>query len=283
MTANEATLDIQTVEDPGDPRLADYRRLKEHVLREDSGKFIAESEPVVRKLLASPLTVASLLMTEPHLVHLRAVLPPGVAVYLAAQSVLDAVAGFHVHRGCLAVGLRPAAPTLPEPARTVLVLEDLVDVDNVGSIARNAAAFDADALVLSPGSADAYYRKAIRVSMGSVFFLPIVRARRWPEDLLELRERRGLALVGAVLDETATPIDRFTWPSDVALLLGSEGPGLASATKRLCDHLVTIPMAKERADSLNVATAAALLLFHRSLVPPRQRRSRALFDEDPET
>ena len=257
--------DLQPVTDPGDPRLADYRQLKEHVLREDSGRFIAESEPVVRKLIDSGLGIASILLTELHLRRLEPVLPPGVPVFVAEGPVLDEVAGFHVHRGCLAVGLRPRSPALPERARTVVVLEDLVDVDNLGGIARNAAAFDADGLVLSPRAADPYYRKAIRVSMGTVFFLPIVRAGRWPEDLVELRSRHGLTLVGAVLDPGATPVADFVWPERTALLLGSEGPGLSDASKRACDRLVTIPMASEKADSLNVATAAALLLFHRSL------------------
>jgi tRNA G18 (ribose-2'-O)-methylase SpoU len=142
-----------------------------------------------------------------------------------------------------------------------VVLEDLVDVDNLGAMARNAAAFGADALVLSPRAADPFYRKAIRVSMGSVFVLPIVRATRWPDQLVELRDQ-GLALVAAVLDPDATPVAAFRWPERVALLLGSEGPGLQPATTALCDHRVTIPMAQ--ADSLNVATAGALLLFARA-------------------
>jgi tRNA G18 (ribose-2'-O)-methylase SpoU len=258
------TLDLQPIDDAQDPRLGDYRRLKEQALRQDSGKFIAESEPVVRKLIASGLGVDSVLLTPHHLRRLEEVLPPGVPVYVAAQPVLDQVAGFHVHRGCLAVGRRPLAPRLPADARTVLVLEDLVDVDNLGGIARNAAAFGADGMMLSPRAADPYYRKAIRVSMGTVFSLSIVRAAAWPDELRALRDHHGLALVAAVLDDDAVPLSTFTWPERVALVLGAEGPGLAEATKRLCDHRVTIPMARERADSLNVATAAALFLFHRS-------------------
>jgi tRNA G18 (ribose-2'-O)-methylase SpoU len=253
---------IHFVVDPQDPRLDDYRGLKEHRLRADSGKFIAESEPVVRRLFASPLAVESVLLTAPHLARLEPVLPAGVPVYVAPQEVLDGVAGFHVHRGCLAVGRRPAPAALPADARTVVVLEDLVDVDNLGAVARNAAAFGADALLLSPRAADPYYRKAIRVSMGSVFALPIVRAAAWPDDLQRLRAS-GLALVAAVLDADATPVAAFTWPARVALLLGAEGPGLAAPTAAMCDHRITIPMAAG-ADSLNVATAGALMLFARA-------------------
>ena len=158
---------------------------------------------------------------------------------------------------------------MPAACRTVVVLEDLVDVDNLGAMARNAAAFGADALVLSPRAADPYYRKAIRVSMGCVFNLPVIRAQRWPDDLLRLRDQHGLALVAAVVDAAATPLGRFRWPERVALLLGSEGPGLTPAAAALCDHRVTIPMAPDRADSLNVATAGALFLYDRASAEER--------------
>jgi tRNA G18 (ribose-2'-O)-methylase SpoU len=139
-----------------------------------------------------------------------------------------------------------------------VALEDLVDVDNLGAIARNTAALGGDALLLSPRCADPFYRKAIRVSMGSVFSLPIVRASAWPDDLLALRTR-GFSLLAAVLDDDATPIERFSPPARFALVLGAEGPGLSAPTKALCDHRVTIRMSPG-ADSLNVATACAVLL-----------------------
>ncbi len=250
------------VTDIKDARLDDYRNLKDNRLAEDGGKFIAESEGVVRQLIASALAVHSVLVTTPRLDALSGVLPPALPVYVAAQSVMDQVAGFHVHRGCLAVGARPANARIPDDARTVLVLEDLVDVDNLGALVRNAAAFGADAILVSPRCADPFYRKAIRVSMGSVFHLPIVRSQDWPADLLELRRRRGLTLVGAVLGHGAVPLSSYRRPAGLALLLGAEGPGLAPGTRKLCDALVTIPMAAQRANSLNVATAGAVFLYH---------------------
>jgi tRNA G18 (ribose-2'-O)-methylase SpoU len=254
--------EIHQVVDPADPRLAPYRDLKDR--RPPADTFIAESEPVVRRLLESRLVVQSILLTEHHLARLEPVLPSGTPVLVASQELLDAVAGFHVHRGCLALGQRPRQDTLPEGARTVVVLEDLVDVDNVGAAVRNAAAFDADAVVLSPRAADPYYRKAIRVSMGSVFFLPIVRCRDWPGDLQRLCERHALSPVGAVVDPRAVPLASFPWPERVALLLGAEGPGLSEAARALCRHLVTIPMARAKADSLNVATATGIFLHARA-------------------
>jgi tRNA G18 (ribose-2'-O)-methylase SpoU len=134
----------------------------------------------------------------------------------------------------------------------------------VGAVIRTAAAFDADAAVLSPRSADPFYRKAIRVSMGSVFFLPIQRCTRWPGDLTRLREGQGLQIVGAVIDDAAVPLASFVWPERAALLVGAEGPGLSAAARAACDHLVTIPMARAKADSLNVATATGIFLHARA-------------------
>ena len=253
------------VTDADDPRLADYRALKERHLNAEGGRFVAESERVVRRLLASALPVHSVLATPPRLRALDDALAPSrradVPIYVAAQPVLDAIAGFHVHRGCLAIGERPGARALPAGARGVVVLEDLVDVDNLGVIARNAAAFGADALVLSPRCADPFYRKAIRVSLGAVFDLPIVRLARWPDDLDVLREL-GFSLVAAVLSATATPLPRFQTPARWALLLGAEGPGLSPGAVLRSHHSVTIPMSTSTgADSLNVATAAAVMMY----------------------
>ena len=258
------------VSDANDPRLADYRALKERHLNAEGGRFVAESERVVLRLLASELPVHSVLVTAARASAVEAALAAADAtgrtraampLYVASQPVLDAIAGFHVHRGCLAIGERPAARTVPADARGLVVLEDLVDVDNLGAIARNAAAFGADALVLSPRCADPFYRKAIRVSLGAVFDLPVVRLPTWPDDL-DVLLQLGFSLVAAVLAPDATPLPRFTPPPRWALLLGAEGPGLSPGAILRCDHKVTIPMSTSTgADSLNVATAAAVMLY----------------------
>jgi len=254
----EATLD--------DARLADYRDLQDRRLGEESGRFVAESELVVRKLLPSGLRVLSMLLTAPRLAALEPALTEvkgDFPIYVVAQATMDEVAGFHVHRGCLAIAERPWRTQIPAGSRIVVVLVDLVDVDNLGAMARNAAAFGADAMLLSPRCADPFYRKAVRTSAGAVLSLPIVRATAWPDDLLALRERQGFNLVGAVVGDHALPLADFTPPDRLALLFGSEGPGLDPATQRLCDALVTVPMAMSPGvDSLNVATAGAVFLYH---------------------
>ena len=247
------------IHEPDDPRLGDYRHLKERHLNAEGGRFVAESERVVRRLLASGLRVHSVLVTPPRLATLADALEGPFPVFLAAQPVLDAIAGFHVHRGCLAIGERPPPAPLPRGARALVVAEDLTDVDNLGALARHAAAFGADALMLSPRCADPFYRKAIRVSLGAVFSLPVVRAQGWPADLEALRAD-GVEIVAAVIDGGATPLARFAPPPRFALLLGAEGPGLSAAARAACDHLVTIPMGAG-VDSLNVATAGAIFLY----------------------
>jgi tRNA G18 (ribose-2'-O)-methylase SpoU len=256
---------VVAVGDADDPRLADYRHLKDRDLSaEGGGRFIAESERVVQRLLESRLDVHSVLVTQPRLDTLGPALRAtgrDCPVYLADQPLLNRIAGFPVHRGCLAVGQRPTTAAIPPQARTLLVLEDLVDADNLGASVRNAAAFGVDALVLSPRSADPFYRKAIRVAIGSTFTLPIVRLARWPDDLITLRQRFGFHLLGAVVDDRASPLATVRRAQRVALLLGSEGPGLSAEARDACDTLVTIPMAAG-ADSLNVATAGAVALYH---------------------
>ncbi len=261
----ESTLD--------DARIADYRDLQDRRLGEDSGRFVAESELIVRKLLATNLRMCSVLLTAPRLETLEPALAAArgdFPVFVVAQTVMDQIAGFHVHRGCLAIAERPRRTDLPANARTVVALVDLVDVDNLGAMARNAAALGADAMLLSPRCADPFYRKAVRTSAGAVLSLPIVRATRWPEDLLALRETHGLTLVGAVVNEQAVPLASFLPPARLAILFGAEGPGLAPEIQRVCDILVTIPMAQRPAvDSLNVATAGAVFLYHVSQLAKR--------------
>ena len=275
---------VHTIEikDPADDRLDAYRRLKDNRHDGRGGTFVGESELVVQKMLRAKIRIESILATPQKHLNLEKSLGPGALtkagdfpIYLASNEVLSEVAGFPIHRGCLAIGRRPSVTDMPKEARRIVVLEDLVDVDNVGAAIRNAAAFDIDAIVLSPRCADPFYRKAIRVSMGSVFFVPIIRAIRWPSYLRELGESQGLPILGAALDEGSIPVTklsetlmgkaegtRFHPENGFVLVLGAEAPGLTANTKAACDHLITVPMATGKADSLNVATAGAVMLYH---------------------
>jgi tRNA G18 (ribose-2'-O)-methylase SpoU len=264
---------IERVEDAADPRLIDYRDLRDSAVRLRHGLFIAESREIVRQLLAGTRFPArSALMTPPALVALRPALAaadPGPRVFVAHHDVIRAVSGFHFHRGCLAVGERGAEPTPaalldPRGPRLVLVLDDLTNPDNVGGAFRNAMAFAVDAVLLSAGSADPLYRKSIRTSMGGALRVPFARLPDWAAGLARIRVA-GYAIVALSPDAAALDLARLggasPLPDRVALLVGSEGGGLGPDSRAAADVDVRIPMAPG-VDSLNVATAIGIALHH---------------------
>ena len=257
------------VDDAGDPRLADYVGLTDAALRRrvehGRGVFIAEGELVIRELLASSYEVRSVLVTPARLARLEDVVTLiDAPVFVAPPAVLEAVAGFALHRGAVAAASRPAA-VAPEAllagARTVAVLEGLNDHENIGTLFRNAAALGVDAVLLSPTTADPLYRRSVRVSMGCVLRIPFATLAPWPDALATITAA-GFELVALTPGADAEPVtvlDDLTGP--VALLLGAEGPGLTAGALRAARRRIRIPM-RAGVDSLNVATAAALA-FHR--------------------
>jgi tRNA G18 (ribose-2'-O)-methylase SpoU len=264
---------VVPVDDPADPRIADYVGLKDADLRRRDGAaasdtaggtLIAEGVGVIRRLLASPYPVRSLLLTGPRLAALEPDLA-GVAapVYLAEREVIRATVGFDLHRGAVAAAARlplPSPSDVLAQATTVAVLEGLNDHENLGAIARSAAGLGVDALLLDPTCADPLYRRAVRVSMGEILHLPFTRVAPWPSALAELRDA-GFRLLALTPDAAATPIDAVDPPGRLALLLGTEGPGLSEAAIAAADERVCIPL-RAGVDSLNVGHAAAIA-FHR--------------------
>lgn len=259
---------IIPIDDPDDPRIAAYRDVKERDLVGREGRFIAEGAVVLRTLLtASRHETLSLLIADKRIAGLAPMLealPAAVPVYSARQEVLDAIAGFPLHRGIL--GLGRAAP-MPEPdallaglgpRATVLVLCGIGNHDNVGGIFRNAAAFGVDAVLLDSGCCDPHYRKAIRVSVGAALRVPFVRIPAGT-DPVALLERHGFAAI-SLSPAGAVTLAGLRRPERAALLLGAEGPGLpASVLART--RTVRIPMAPDF-DSLNVATTSGIVLHH---------------------
>jgi tRNA G18 (ribose-2'-O)-methylase SpoU len=260
---------VETVEDPEDPRLADYREIRDAERRRRDGTFIAEGRQVVRRLLsAGRYRVRSALVTPPALHALgEALAAAQVPTYLVRQDVVEAVVGIEFHHGCLAAGERGAEPTAEALLAETLcprlvVLEGLGDSSNVGALFRNALAFGVGAVFLAPGTADPLYRKAIRVSSGATVALPFARLADWPRDLGRLRDA-GFTLLALTPRAEAVDIgelgDRRPLPTRLALLLGTEGRGLSADALAAADLQVRIPMAPEM-DSLNVAAAGAVAL-----------------------
>jgi tRNA G18 (ribose-2'-O)-methylase SpoU len=251
------------IDDAGDPRIADYVNLRDPSARrriEGDEFLIAEGVTVVRRLLRSSLHVRSVLVTPKRLLALGdAVADLDAPVYVADPEVLAATVGFDLHRGAVAAADRP--PSLPLEAlptlRTIAVLEGLNDHENLGAIARSARALGVDAMLLDPTSADPYYRRAVRVSMGEILALPIARASTWPAALSGLRER-GVTVAAMTPAPGSVDIDEWQRPdAPLAILLGAEGPGLSAAALDAADVRLRIPIAAD-VDSLNVGHAAAV-------------------------
>lgn len=270
------------VEDPDDPLVADYvgltdaelrRRVEAPGGRAPEGIFVAEGVLAIRRLLRSGYRTRSVLLAPSRLAALEDELEAHdeLDVLVASREVLEAVTGYDVHRGALAVGERRPLPSLAatvSAARSLLVLEAVADTENLGALFRNAAAFGIDAAVLDPRSSDPLYRRAVRVSLGHVLDIPFTRVASWPEDLGRLRAL-GFRLValdprGEVRVERLR--ERLGAGERLALLVGSEGRGLSPEARLACETSVRVPM-PGGIDSLNVATAfavAAYELFARS-------------------
>ena len=260
---------LTEVTDPDDPRLADYRDLRDVQLRThleaEHGLFLAEGEKVVRRAVEAGFSPRSFLMAPRWLDGLADVLATSDApCYVVDEALAEQVTGFHVHRGALASLERRPQPALDEVldgARQVLVLEDVVDHTNVGAVFRCGAAFGFDAVLLAPRCADPLYRRSIKVSMGTVFQVPWTRLQSWPGDLRQLQDNGYVAAAMALTDDSIT-LDELADRKDdkLALIFGTEGHGLKPNVLRQADLTVRIPMAGG-VDSLNVASSAAVAFY----------------------
>lgn len=268
-----APITVVDVDDPADPRLDDFRDLNSIDRRPDlptgKGLVIAEGVLVVERMVASRFTPRALLGTDRRLNELGEVLcGVDAPFYRASAEVMAEVVGFHLNRGVLASASRPAdleVTQVLDGARTVAVLEGVNDHENLGSIFRNAAGLDVDAIVFGAGCADPLYRRAVRVSMGHALLVPFARATSWPEDLMTMRDKgfRLLAMTPDPAAETlASAVPRLRGEK-LAILVGAEGPGLTERAMWASDVRVRIPMSRGT-DSLNVATAAALAFYERA-------------------
>lgn len=261
-------MNVIYVDDPEDSRLSDFRAVSDPELARTRQLFIAEGRLVVERLLKSrTFETRAVLVTPSAMKALEEALAvhPALPVYIVPKHVMDGVAGFDFHRGCLAAGARPPRRewrACTARARRAVVLERVGDADNVGAIFRSAAAFGGDAVLLGPSCADPLYRKAVRTSIGAVLTIPFADAEPWPSTLNDLAAA-GWALVALTPAHDAMPLHDFssaTRPLRVAFLLGHEGDGLTDAALAACEYRVRIPI-RRSVDSLNVATAAAIALY----------------------
>ena len=259
------------------PELDVYARLSENQLvnrhEPEKGLFIAESPRVIERALDAGYEPVSCLVEKRQIegeakeVVERCGRIKGVPVYTAEFDVLTQITGFKLTRGMLCAMRRPSLPTVRQvcgKARRIAVLENVVNPTNVGAIFRSAAALGIDAVLLTPDSSNPLYRRAIRVSMGTVFQLPwtFFEKGSWPEEGVRLLRELGFRTAALALKKDSVGLDdpRLLAEEKLALILGTEGDGLASATIADCDYTVMIPMARG-VDSLNVAAASAVAFW----------------------
>ena len=258
------------------PELDVYARLTEAQLRArmeaERGVFIAESPKVIELALNAGCIPLSLLMERRHLQGQGASLMarcPDIPVYTADRDVLASLTGYALTRGILCAMQRPSprtAESLLADARRVAVLEGIVDSTNMGAIFRSAAALGMDAVLLTPTCCDPLCRRAVRVSMGTIFQVPWARIgdcpEDWPQAGMELLHKNSFATAAMALDDRAISIDdvRLRQEEKLAVLLGTEGDGLSHQTIAHCDYTVMIPM-EHGVDSLNVAAASAVAFW----------------------
>jgi tRNA G18 (ribose-2'-O)-methylase SpoU len=251
-----------------DPRVQEYRAVSEPELVRESGLFVAEGRLVVRRAIEDGrYHVRSLLLSEAARRDLEPVfgcLAEDVPIYICAAGDFLTIAGFDIHRGCLALVRRPAvlsAENVVGTAKVVVVLEAVANADNVGGVFRNAAAFGADAVLLSPSCCDPLYRKAIRTSMAATLQVPFARIEDWPHGLAALGAR-GFTVVGLTPRAPAQTLDSFaasSRPARIALLVGNEGTGLSREAEAAAHHLVRVPIRPD-VDSLNLVVATGIVL-----------------------
>jgi tRNA G18 (ribose-2'-O)-methylase SpoU len=261
---------IEYVHSLDDVRVADYRNVPDAVLLRERGVFVAEGRLVVRTLLDQRRhPVRSVLLTPAARDAMADALDPrpDVPVFVAPLDLVSAIVGFHVHRGCLAIGERTSGATAAGGLHAavdtslIVVAEQVGNADNMGAVFRNARAFGAGCVLLSPECCDPLYRKAIRVSLGASLRLPFAEIVDWPDGLQSIKDA-GYAVVALTPEPSAAELTTFAArrPARIALLMGHEGLGLSLRALTYADARVRVAM-RPGMDSINVATAAAIAMY----------------------
>lgn len=262
-----------------DPRLVHYQHLKATNETRNLPKFVVEGEKLVDRLIQSRYPMESALLSSHHADRIGPRIPEEVPAFIVEHSKISELVGYNFHQGALAVGLR--LPQIdPETflngsgrSRTFVVCPVVHNPENLGTIIRTADVFGVDAVLVGPTCPDPLSRRVLRVSMGTALDLPVVVLGNLADRLEAWRTRVGLRLLATVTDLDAEPIHRVDRPDLLAIVMGSEAHGLSPDWVARCDHRITIPM-RPGAESLNVAVAAGIVLYHLSVTGSRESEPR---------
>ena len=262
------------------PQLDIYARLSEsqllHYFEPKTGLFIAESPKVIERALDAGYAPVSILVERKHINgEAKGIISrcPDIPIYTADFDVLTRLTGFELTRGMLCAMYRKELPDIEKicaGARRIAILENVVNPTNVGAIFRSAAALGIDAVLLTPACSDPLYRRSSRVSMGTVFQIPWTyigkKSTEWPQPCMQKLQKMGFKTAAMALNDDSIAIDdpRLMGEEKLAIVLGTEGDGLAASTISDCDYTVRIPMSHS-VDSLNVAAASAVAFWQLGL------------------
>ena len=250
------------IESLDDPRLDIFRSLKKTNQNRNQDVFIAEGVTVVERLFESDFEVQSVVVTDQKMEAFRQKIPSDVAVYSLTRELASELVGYKFHMGVLAAASRrrsvSIATALPASGPSLVFIADkVIDQQNVGLLIRIASAFGADALILTEGSADPFSRRAIRVSTGNGFFLPIVDSVLADNECLSELKHSGYSLCATVLSEDAEELNTFAFPERTVIAFGNETHGISQSLLAQCDRRLTVSMLNGT-DSVNIAIAAGI-------------------------
>ena len=260
---------LESIDSLDDPRLEFFTNLTDVSLRRlsepSTGLYLAESPKVIERALAAGHRPIAVITLEKWIAKLEPLLRDhDIPVFVGEESELEKLTGFLLHRGAIGAMERPALPSVSEiltNARRIVILENIIDHTNVGAIFRSVAGLGADAVLITPECADPFYRRSVRVSMGTVLQVPWTRITSWPGGLQELKDE-GFVVASLALADDAVTLSELTAENHekLAVVFGTEGHGHTVATIAASDRVVRIPMS-HGVDSLNVAAAAAVTLY----------------------
>ncbi len=263
-------IELERISTLDHPELRPYRTLRRAVEHINQGIFIAEGEKVVRRFLESDLAVVSLLLTEEWFQRFEGILSARkeghIEVFIGDKRLLETIVGFQLHQGIMAVGKVPGPYPLTDiimkkPSSHFLVaVESIANSENLGVIVRNCVAFGVDGLLVGETSSSPYLRRAVRMSMGTVFRLPVIHVQNLASTLRKLAEDHGMGTIAAHPHPEGLSANAVDYSGSICLVFGSEGSGISPEVLQSCQQTVAIPMTVGT-DSLNVASASAILLY----------------------
>ena len=274
-------LSINHIDTLDTPELEPYKSLRRPIEHLELGIFIAEGEKVVTRLLGSTLTVESILLSQDWFEMYQPLIEKNsnqIKVFIGKKKLLETIVGHSLHQSMMALAKVPTPITIeellfksdPNSKKLYVLVDGIANAENMGVIVRNCVCFGVDALIVMPTSCDPYLRRSVRNSMGNIFQLPIVYLNKFTDDkeisnndysshLMKLKEH-GIRLYAAHPNPKSKTINKIKFPQQSCIVLGAEGPGVSQEILKLCDEFVSIPM-KEGVDSLNVASASAVMLW----------------------